>query len=208
LGVPLALEKVENPTTALPFLGIVLDTVKMEARLPAEKLLKLRQEVAMWLDRMDAKKREILSLVGSLQHATKVVRHGRAFVSCMYSTAAKLRKLHFNTGLNVEFRSDLCWWHIFLADWNGLSLLQWDDEHWSPDHLIQTDASGAWGCGAFWQGRWLQWCWSLEWVTHNIMVMELVPIVLSCAIWGRKLAGNKVLFECDNSSVVAAVNKH
>jgi len=46
-GVPLALEKFEGPTTALPFLGIVLDTVKMKARLPAEKLLKLRQKVAM-----------------------------------------------------------------------------------------------------------------------------------------------------------------
>ena len=69
LGVPLALEKVESPATTLPFLGIVLDTVKMEARLPEEKLLKLCQEVAKWLDRKDAKKREILSLVGSLQHA-------------------------------------------------------------------------------------------------------------------------------------------
>ena len=43
LGVPLALEKVEGPATTLPFLGIVLDTVKMEARLPEEKLKKLRQ---------------------------------------------------------------------------------------------------------------------------------------------------------------------
>jgi len=117
----------------------------------------------------------------------------------MYSTAA--------TRLNVEFHSNLCWCHT-LADWNGLSLLQWDDAHWSPDHLIQADASGAWGCGAFWQGHWLQWCWPLEWVTHNFMVKGLVPIVLSCAIWGRKLAGSKVFFECDNSSVVAADNRH
>jgi len=55
----------------------------------------------MWLDRTDTKMRKILSLVGSLQHTTKVVHHGRAFVSCVYSTAAKLRKLYFNT---VEFR--------------------------------------------------------------------------------------------------------
>ena len=31
LGVPLALEKVEGPSTALPFLGIELDTIRMEA---------------------------------------------------------------------------------------------------------------------------------------------------------------------------------
>ena len=40
------------------------------------------------------------------------------------------------------------------------------------------------------------------------MVKELVPIVLSCAVWGRKLSGSRVLIECDNSSVVAAVNNH
>lgn len=32
LGVPLAVEKIEGPCTSLTFLGIVLDTVKMEAR--------------------------------------------------------------------------------------------------------------------------------------------------------------------------------
>ena len=31
LGVPLAVEKVEGPSTSLTFLGIVLDTVRMEA---------------------------------------------------------------------------------------------------------------------------------------------------------------------------------
>ena len=149
LGVPLALEKVEGPSTALTFLGIVLDTIKMEARLPEEKLSKLREEVAQWVSRTDARKREILSLVGSLQHATKAVRCSRAFVSRMYATAAKLREMHFYTRLNVEFRSDLCWWQTFLTDWNGLSLLHWDDSNWTHDHLIQTDASGAWGCGSF-----------------------------------------------------------
>jgi len=36
LGVPLALEKVEGPSTSLSVLGITLDTVNMESRLPAE----------------------------------------------------------------------------------------------------------------------------------------------------------------------------
>ena len=32
LSIPLAIEKVEGPTTVLAFLGILLDTVRMEAR--------------------------------------------------------------------------------------------------------------------------------------------------------------------------------
>ena len=180
----------------------------MEARLPEEKLRKLQEEVSQWVGRTSARKQEILSLVGSLQHVTKIVRCGRAFVSRMYRTAAKLREMHFHTQLNSEFRSDLCWWNSFLTVWNGRSLLRWDNNDWNPDHLIQTDASGAWGCGSFWNGQWLQWCWPPEWTQHNIMVKELVPIVLSCGVWGRQLAGSQVLFECDNSSVVEAVNNH
>ena len=75
LGVPLAVEKVEGPSTVLSFLGITLDTCKMEARLPEEKLTKMQHTVADWLTRKKATKREILSLVGQLQHATKVVRY-------------------------------------------------------------------------------------------------------------------------------------
>jgi len=60
------------------------------------------------VDRTDAKKVEILSLVGSLQHATKEVKCGKAFVMRIYATAAKLRELHFHTRLNMEFCSDLC----------------------------------------------------------------------------------------------------
>ena len=38
LGIPLASEKVEGSSTALTFLGIILDTETMEARLPEDKL--------------------------------------------------------------------------------------------------------------------------------------------------------------------------
>ena len=54
-------------------------------------------------------KREVLSLVGTLQHAARVIRPGRTFVSRMYSTAAKVKELDNFTRLNKEFQSDLYW---------------------------------------------------------------------------------------------------
>ena len=36
---------------------------------------------------------------------------------------------------------------------------------------------------------------------------EMAPILLSCGVWGHLLARSKVRFECDNSSVVAAIQK-
>ena len=113
LSVLLALEKIKGPSTSLPFLGIMLDTIKLEAMLPEDKHCKLREQISQWVGQKDAKKQEILSLVGSLQYATKVVHCGRAFVSRMHVTVAKLKEMHFHTRLNVEFCFDLCWWHTF-----------------------------------------------------------------------------------------------
>ena len=39
------------------------------------------------------------------------------------------------------------------------------------------------------------------------MAKELAPIVLSCAVWGKLLSHKRVLFQCDNQSVVAAIQK-
>ena len=60
LGIPLAQDKLEGPYTSITFLGIVIDTSKFEIRLPEDKLQRTRQEVASWLGRNKATKREIL----------------------------------------------------------------------------------------------------------------------------------------------------
>ena len=175
LGVLLALEKVEGPATVLPFLGTLLDIQQKEARLPHEKFICLTSTIIEWLDRKNVTKREILSLMGQLQHACKVGRYDRTFVA---STASKVKELDFYTRLNVALKSDLCWWDTFLKDWNGVSLFKLANKDIPAD--AQTDASGTWGCGAFFNNKWFQWEWPEEWQPENIMAKEMVPIILSC----------------------------
>ena len=43
LGDPLAIEKLEGPATCLTFLGIVIDTILQELRLPEDKLKRCRE---------------------------------------------------------------------------------------------------------------------------------------------------------------------
>ena len=206
LGIPLASEKIEGPSISLSFLGIHLDTARMEIKLPEDKLSRIQQMLAHWQQKKTATKREILSLVGLLQHATKVVKCGRTFTARMYATAAKVKELHYYTRLNKEFRSDLAWWHAFVQHWNGLSILH--PLNLSPSQLtIQTDASGSWGCGAVFNHLWLQWKWPDTWAPRDIMAKELVPVVLSCAVWGPFMAKQSVLLQCDNLSLVTAINK-
>ena len=154
LGIPLATDKPEGPATSLSFLGIILDTCYMEIRLPTGKLSRTQEMIKAWLPRKKAMKRQILSLVGTLQHATKVVRPGKTFVSRMYLTATKLKKLHFITRLNKAFRSDLFWWHIFLQSWKSFNILRHPTLLTTPDFVAQTDASGTWGYAAVLGSGW------------------------------------------------------
>ena len=96
----------------------------MEISLPPDRLARIQELLKTWFPRKKANKRQILSLVSTLQHLTKVVRPGRSFVSRMCSTAAKLGEMYYITWLNKAFRSDLFWWHNFLQFWNDLSILQ------------------------------------------------------------------------------------
>eukprot|EP00731_Ephydatia_muelleri_P032887 Em0024g431a len=72
LGIPVASEKLEGPTTALTFLGIVLDTSAQQLRLPPDKLEELTALIRSWLSRHKATKWELLSLIGKLSFAAKL----------------------------------------------------------------------------------------------------------------------------------------
>ena len=94
LGVPLKMEKIEDPTTILTFLGIELDTTKLELCLPKGKLEGLKQEIKAWKRRCSCRKRALLSLIGKLSHACKVVIAGRLFLRRMIETSKKARRLN------------------------------------------------------------------------------------------------------------------
>ena len=80
-----------------------------EALLPDDILSRIHHFIDTLLHKSSVTKQEILSLVGLLQHATKIVHSGRTFVSRMYVTAAKLKQMHYFTKLIREFHLDLGW---------------------------------------------------------------------------------------------------
>ena len=207
LGVPIALDKCEGPATCLTILGIEIDSVAQELRLPQDKLKRVKQTIHHWRGRKCCTLRELQSLIGLLSHACKVVHPGRVFLGRMFRLAATVRRPSHRLRLNRDFRSDLEWWHRFLEGWNGTSLCaQFDTK--CPNVVITSDASGRWGCGAYLEegDRFIQYRWQEDIVESNITVKELLPIVMACALWGRGWAGYTVLAQCDNEAVVADIN--
>ncbi|VDI71062.1 Hypothetical predicted protein [Mytilus galloprovincialis] len=62
-GVPLAEDKTVQPTEILTFLGIEFDTLKMEMRLPGEKLTNLKQTLQLFLHSKKVTLRQLQSLI-------------------------------------------------------------------------------------------------------------------------------------------------
>ena len=77
LGVLLELSKLEGLATCLTFMEIEVDTTTLQIRLPSDKLLHLKEELAAVVSKRCLSKHALQSLTGLLQHATKVVWPGR-----------------------------------------------------------------------------------------------------------------------------------
>ena len=105
--------------------------------------------------------------------------------------------------INCSCRADIMWWSMFIQDWNGIALFP--DLPAGP--TIISDASGSWGCGAFCTSshKWFQLQCPPHWASTSIAVKELIPIVISAAVWGSTWCGSIVQFKSDNQAVVAAL---
>ena len=68
--------------------------------------------------------------------------------------------------------------------------------------------SDAWGCSAFMPatGDWFQFAWPPAWHEASIAAKELLPILISVAIWGKSWMIASVEFVCDNLAVVQVLN--
>lgn len=208
-GVPLAAEKSVAPCQVLEFLGITLDTVVMEFRLPLDKLVRTRFLLSRMLQVRKTTLRDFQSLLGLLCFSCKVIPMGRVFCRRLYMATRGLKHPGSHVRLVSALRDDLRLWDSFLSDFNGHSM--WQSEFVEARSLsLFTDAAGSFGFGAFWAGHWCAEQWPVDWieagVTRNITLLELFPVLVSLALWGQSFANKRILLHTDNKGVLYAIN--
>ena len=99
LGAPLAGHKQEGPTSCLVFLGVEIDAVAGQLRLPADKLTRLKRLLQAWGERKACPRKDLESLVGSSNHACKVVRSGRSFLRRILDLLHAVQRPHHGTAM-------------------------------------------------------------------------------------------------------------
>ena len=80
LGVPLEYSKLEGPSPCMTFLGIEVDADSLQLRFPSDGLSRLKYELSRCYHRRSISGRELQSLTGLLQFASKVIHPGCPFI--------------------------------------------------------------------------------------------------------------------------------
>ena len=201
INAPVKPSKVEGPTTRLTFLGILIDTSTMTASITDERKRDLISSLQSLLQHSKCTKRQLLSLIGKLSFACKVIPAGRIFLRRLIDISCSVSRLHHHIRLTKEAHLDMYWWLNFLPQWNGSCCILQTEWTTSPAMDLYTDASGLHGWGAYWSGRWIQAQWPAEHIHKDITWKELYAIVAAVNTWGHLWKRKKVLFHCDNQSV-------
>ena len=220
LGFHIAYDKVSPPSTCTTYLGVEIDSVCMELRLPEVKIVKLRALLDMYVSRDKITKKDLESLGGLLSHCAHLVRGGKTFCRRLYNLYKELcgRNLR-KVRIPPEVKSDLNWWRVFCVSFNGVSQIN-NVDYCFP---MVSDASFK-GFGVYLDDDWVAGNWSehpmIELKSHcdhigsspvverdfvdfrNINVLELWPIVVGLKRWAQKLRNKTLTLFTDNTQVM------
>jgi hypothetical protein len=218
LGAPDAADKTEGPSTALTYLGIRIDSAAMSISLDASKLAAILTLLDQWYTRSTCSLRELQSLIGTLQWAAYVVRHGRTFLQHLRDlvTAHEGSPDRVTITITHEALEDLRWWQQYVTQWNGVSLL-WEQEWMDRSSILQphTDACVE-GYAAVVGTQWFQGRWTpdQELAARDASMnrdsmpwKELFAIVAAAATWGSSWERQKIIFFTDCMPIVQALTK-
>ena len=206
IGVPIAHHKTAGPARIMIFLGIELDSIAMEARLPLDKLENYSKNVKSLSTQKSTTLRTLKSVIGQLIFATSVIPAGRAFLRRLHNLT--IGKINPNATIIITKASqeDLNMWATFLAQHNGRTLIHYISVVTSTKINLCADSSKS-GFGATYGKAWLQGTWPDEWKKLHISFLEMYPIYVTIALFAPKLRNSSITFHSDNMGVVHILNK-
>lgn len=152
LGIPISQKKTVGPDTVIEYLGIILDSEKMESRIILEKVERILTIINNLRSKKSCTKRELLSVLGHFNFAARVIPADRSFINYQLNLAHSVSELHYHVYLSSDCRKYLAMWEKFLNGWNGKSFFLQENITCTYDISLYTDAK-----------PWFWWilCWTV-----------------------------------------------
>ena len=106
----------------------------MRTCLPPDKLTALMEELNNFSLLHSSSHRctewQLLSLIGKLSFACKVIPVGRIFLRRVLDTAHSVDGLSYHIHITDETLKDISWWQTFAQSWNGITFFL--NPKWTP----------------------------------------------------------------------------
>ena len=221
LGFYVAWSKVTAPSTEAQYLGIIVDTLKMELRMPEGKLDKMNSLLGTYSNKSWISKKDLERLTGLLGHCAQCVRGGRIFCRRLYSLYKQMVQKNLG-GIQIPSmtRDDIRWWSKFGRTFNGAAIIN----NTLSDYPVHTDASKE-GFACVMGSDWVAGTWTTPLTisvgtncTHtaapptldvynrdNINKLELWAVVVALHRWHVSLANHTLILFTDNMQVLYAL---
>ena len=192
--------KAQPPATRRLWLGVIFDTIQMILEMPEYKIKQTLGLVKSWLTKTSASKRELQSLLGKLFHISKCVKNARLFVGRMLTTLRQAPDSG-HIKLDTEFKKDLKWFHIFLPQYNGISMMSLPALPSDKEIYLDSCLTGCGGiCGLeYYHAEYPQHILDKD---HHISRLEILNIMLACKLFHKSWSKQTVTIFCDNAAAV------
>ena len=210
LGLTVNHKKTLGPAQSIHYLGLEIDSIKMQLRVPEYKLLQVRDQLSSFRQSYSASNsapfRSILSLAGRAASATLLAPSAPpALSSAASGTSAGTLTLNTTSATAPSISTEPSGATSSggtpsfpagtesRAGVTGADIISFSDasSHGFGFHSGDLLRFGAWPLSA--RGRHINW-------------KELRTIELACAEFGPLWSGHRVLFACDNTTAVNILN--
>jgi len=195
-----------TPAQEIEFLGMTINSVTMDLKLPGEKIKKIRQEVHRLISLQQPSAQLLSQLLGKLNATTPALQMAPLFcrslqICLKQALSANQQNYQAVVQLSPQALEDLQWWNLHLSSWNGRSLITQ-----TSSMTITSDASLQ-GWGATCNGVRTRGPWSPSERSLHINCLELLAATLALQTYAKEKSGISILLQLDNSTAVAYINR-
>ena len=193
------------PNTHMDWVGVLIDTLEFSVAVTPEKLVSTAALLSEWQSKATATRRELQSLIGTLNFLASCVPFSRTFMTRLLD---QLREVQRKSRFTVSewMLADVSWWALALQQFNGKSfcpLQFWE----APDTTVACDATPV-ACGGLSGDHYfhIKFPASVMATATHISAKEILAVVVTLKVFINTVQYKRLQVKCDNMATVMAIN--